>query len=257
MIKLDNVVFSYSGCAVLRGLSAEFEPGQLCAVVGPNGCGKTTLIRLMARLCRPEDGRLSLDGREYAEYGRKSFARMIALLPQQRPIPSITARDLVSHGRFPYLELSRRLSKEDKAAVERALEETGTAAFAERNLQELSGGERQKVYLAMLLAQDTPYILLDEPTTYLDISGQFAIMENLRRMSDGGKCVVAVLHDLSLALRYADRVLAMENGEIRAYARAEDIVESGVLDKIFGVECAAVSHMGQLEYIIRPAKNKL
>ncbi len=107
------------------------------------------------------------------------------------------------------------------------------------------------------MAQDTPFILLDEPTTYLDISGQFEIMEILRRMSDGGKCVVAVLHDLSLALRYADRVLAMENGEIRAYARAEDIVESGVLDKIFGVECAAVSHMGQLEYIIRPAKNKL
>lgn len=252
MIQLDDLTFSYSGQAVLHRISASFTPGKLYAVLGPNGSGKTTLIRLMSRLLLPGSGSLCLDGKPYASYGRKEFARQLALLPQTRPIPAISVEDLVSHGRFPYLGLSRTPGKADQAAVVRAMEAVNVQAFASRDLRQLSGGERQRVYLALLLAQDTRYVLLDEPTTYLDASAQFAVMENLKRMSQNGKCVITVLHDLNLALRFCDELCILNQGRLAASGTPEAMVDGGILDKVFSVHCRCVAVDGIKEYIIRP-----
>lgn len=252
MIQLDDLNFSYGGRAVLHNLSAAFSPGKLYAVLGPNGSGKTTLIRLLSRLLQPDSGSLTLDGKSYACYGRKEFARQLALLPQARPIPAISVQDLVSHGRFPYLGLSRTPGKDDLDAVERAMAAVNVQAFAGRDLRQLSGGERQRVYLALLLAQDTRYVLLDEPTTYLDASAQFSVMENLKCMSQDGKCVIAVLHDLNLALSFADEICLLDQGRIAAFGAPEALVEQGVLDRVFSIRCRSVVVDGIKEYIIRP-----
>ena len=252
MIQLDDLNFSYGGRTVLHNLSAAFSPGKLYAVLGPNGSGKTTLIRLLSRLLLPDSGSLTLDGKSYESYGRKEFARQLALLPQTRPIPAISVQDLVSHGRFPYLGLSRTPGKDDLDAVERAMAAVNVQAFAGRDLRQLSGGERQRVYLALLLAQDTRYVLLDEPTTYLDASAQFSVMENLKCMSQDGKCVIAVLHDLNLALSFADEICLLDQGRIAAFGAPEALVEQGVLDRVFSIRCRSVVVDGIKEYIIRP-----
>ena len=252
MIQLDDLNFSYGGRTVLHNISAAFSPGKLYAVLGPNGSGKTTLIRLLSRLLQPDSGSLTLDGKSYACYGRKEFARQLALLPQARPIPAISVQDLVSHGRFPYLGLSRTPGKDDLDAVERAMAAVNVQAFAGRDLRQLSGGERQRVYLALLLAQDTRYVLLDEPTTYLDASAQFSVMENLKCMSQDVKCVIAVLHDLNLALSFADEICLLDQGRIAAFGAPEALVEQGVLDRVFSIRCRSVVVDGIKEYIIRP-----
>lgn len=251
MIQLDDLNFSYGGKAVLRNISAAFTPGKLYAVLGPNGSGKTTLIRLLSRLLLPDSGTLSLNGKSYASYGRKEFARQLALLPQTRPIPAISVQDLVSHGRFPYLGLSRTPGKDDQDAVTRAMAAVDVQDFAGRDLRQLSGGERQRVYLALLLAQNTPYVLLDEPTTYLDASAQFSVMEILKRMSQDGKCVIAVLHDLNLALSFCDDICLLHQGRVAAFGAPEELVEHGVLDSVFSIRCCSVMVDGVKEYIIR------
>ena len=252
MIQLDDLCFSYGGRTVLHNISAAFSPGKLYAVLGPNGSGKTTLIRLLSRLLLPDSGSLTLDEKSYTCYGRKEFARQLALLPQTRPIPAISVQDLVSHGRFPYLGLSRTPGRADIEAVNRAMAAVNVQAFAGRDLRRLSGGERQRVYLALLLAQDTRYVLLDEPTTYLDASAQFSVMENLKRMSQDGKCVIAVLHDLNLALSFSDEICLLNQGHIAAFGAPEALVEQGVLDRVFSIRCRSVMVEGVKEYFIRP-----
>lgn len=249
MIEVKDVSFSYDKEPVLKNVSLALAPGKFYAVVGPNGSGKTTLIRLLSRLSRPDSGQLFLDGRSYAEFERRDFARQLAMLPQSRPVPAISVRELASHGRFPHLPMSRKLSAEDRKIVERALREAGAEGLARRSVKELSGGQRQRAYLAMLLAQDTPYVLLDEPTTYLDVSAQFGVMDTLQQMSRSGKCVAAVLHDLSLALQYCDELIVMEQGRLCASAPPKALVDSGVLDRVFNIRCVSLAFEGKTEYV--------
>ena len=249
MIEVKDVSFSYDKEPVLKNVSLALAPGKFYAVVGPNGSGKTTLIRLLSRLSRPDSGQLFLDGRCYAEFERRDFARQLAMLPQSRPVPAISVRELASHGRFPHLPMSRKLSAEDRKIVERALREAGAEGLARRSVKELSGGQRQRAYLAMLLAQDTPYVLLDEPTTYLDVSAQFGVMDTLQQMSRSGKCVAAVLHDLSLALQYCDELIVMEQGRLCASAPPKALVDSGVLDRVFNIRCVPLAFEGKTEYV--------
>lgn len=248
MIELKNLSFSYGDEPLLSSLSARFEEGGFYGLIGPNGSGKTSLIRLMARQLQPLSGKLFLDGEAYAGFSRRGFARRVAVLPQTRPIPDIPVRELVSHGRFPHLELSRKLAREDEEIVTAAMESLGVLPLAGRELKSLSGGERQKVYLAMLLAQQAGHLLLDEPTSFLDISAAFSLMESLKELKGDGKCVITVLHDLSLAMEYCDKLLVLDKGGEHCFLPPYELCCSGVFERVFKVRCI---HSGGY-YTFRP-----
>ncbi|MCI8622045.1 MAG: ABC transporter ATP-binding protein [Provencibacterium sp.] len=235
MIEFQAVSAGYEGRAVLRRISLQVRQGEVLTVIGPNGCGKSTLLRAAARQLPLMEGSIRLNGREIGSFGRTEFARAAAFLPQARSLPAITVQALVSHGRYPYLGLSRRLRAGDREAIRRAMEQTGVDGWAGRELRALSGGERQRVYIAMALAQGTEAILLDEPTTYLDMRHQFEILELIRRLAGEGKAVLMVLHDLGHALRYSDRVALMEEGRIAACAAPRELAESGQIDRVFRI----------------------
>lgn len=235
MIEFRHVTAGYGGAPVVRDVSFLIPRGTVAALIGPNGCGKTTLLRAAARQLPLYEGEVLLDGRPISEYGRREFARRASFMPQVRAVPSISVRTLVSHGRFPHLGLSRQLRPADRAAVDRAMEDTGVAAWADRDLRELSGGERQRVYLAMALAQETDVIFLDEPTTYLDLGRQFEVLDLVGALNARGKTVVMVLHDLAQALGYSRQVILMEQGRLVLCADPEALFESGKIDEVFGV----------------------
>ena len=249
MMEVKNVSFSYGRTPCLSSVDLCFEPGKLYAVIGPNGSGKTTLIRLLSGLAKPKTGSLLLDGKAYSDFGRKEFARKTALLPQGRNTPNTSVFDLVACGRYPWLDLSKRLTEEDINVVQSALTVTDTARFADRNVKTLSGGQRQRVYMAMLYAQDTPYVLLDEPSTHLDIAGGFDIMEQLVQMKQSGKCVITVLHDLNMAMKYADALILMHHGEAVLFSGPETLIQSGLLEVAFRVKCTPVYLDGETEYV--------
>lgn len=249
MIEVKNVSFAYGKALALRQISLTLKPGKLYAVIGPNGSGKTTLMKLLSAQAKPAEGVLLLDGKPYQSFGRKAFAQQVALLPQGRNIPDISVYDLVSCGRYPYLDVTRQMTEADTANVAAALKVTDTEQLAERNVKRLSGGERQRVYMAMLCAQNTPYVLLDEPASHLDLSHQFQIMQMLEQMKSAEKCVVTVLHELPLALKYADEIILVSKGRMISAADPKETVESGNLGRVFGVECHPVELAGQREYI--------
>ena len=235
MFELQRAAVGYDGTPILQNVSFTVHAGQITTLVGTNGCGKTTLLKAIARQLPLLDGQILLQGRSIRTYGRKEFARAVAFMPQVRNIPEISVRGLVSHGRFPYLGLSRQMTSKDRAAVEQAMQSAGVARWADRDLRELSGGERQRVYVAMALAQGGDAILLDEPTTYLDVAAQFELLELLRKLADQGKTVVLVLHDLAQALQYSDRVAVLAEGKLAAFDAPQQLFEQKILDEIFGV----------------------
>lgn len=235
MFELQHVAVGYDAQPVLQDVSFTAQDGQITALVGTNGCGKTTLLKAIARQLPLQQGQILLQGRSIQSYERKEFARAAAFMPQVRNIPEITVRGLVSHGRFPYLGLSRQMTTKDRAAVEKAMQVTGVARWADRDLRELSGGERQRVYLAMALAQGGDTILLDEPTTYLDVAAQFELLELLQGLAGQGKAVLLVLHDLAQALQYSDRVAVLAQGKLAAFDTPANLFSSRILDGIFGV----------------------
>lgn len=235
MFELRNVAVGYDRTPLLQNISFTAQNGQVTALVGTNGCGKTTLLKAIARQLPLLEGQILLQGRPVQDYDRKEFARAVAFMPQVRNIPEITVRGLVSHGRFPYLGLSRQMTAKDRTAVEQAMEATGVARWADRDLRELSGGERQRVYLAMALAQGGETILLDEPTTYLDVAAQFELLELLRNLAAQGKTVLLVLHDLAQALQYSDQVAVLSRGKLAAYDTPSHLFARKLLDEIFGV----------------------
>ena len=235
MLELRGITAGYGGTPVLREVSFTVPKGSLTALIGPNGCGKTTLLRAAARQLPLLAGEILLDGRPVSSYGRTEFARKAAFMPQVRSVPAITAGALVAHGRFPHLGFSRRLRLEDRAAVQAAMEATGVADWANRDLRALSGGERQRVYLAMALAQDTDLILLDEPTTYLDPGRQFELLDLIASLPGRGKTVVMALHDLSHALRYSTQLLLLEQGRLVQRGTPEELYAGGQLDRVFGI----------------------
>ncbi len=249
MMEARNVSFAYGKTRTLHEISLTLKPGKLYAVVGPNGSGKTTLIKLLSAQGKPAEGALFLDEKPYKAFRRKEFAKQVALLPQGRNTPDISVYDLVCCGRYPYLDITRKMTEADRESVAAALRATDTEQLAERNVKRLSGGERQRVYMAMLYAQNTPYVLLDEPTTHLDISYQFQIMRTLEQMKSEGKCVVAVLHELSLALKYADEIILLSGGRLVSAADPKETIAGGSLRHVFGVECYAVEGKGKREYV--------
>ena len=234
MLEIKHLTAGYGGKNVLQNLSFTIPAGKVTAVVGPNGCGKSTLLKVLAGIL-PGQGDLQLQGQNLNHLSSRQRAQKIAYLPQNRPVPEITAGRLVLHGRFPYLSYPRRYRREDNAAAEAAMARLGILDLKDRELTSLSGGQRQKVYLAMVLAQETAVVLLDEPNIYLDIAHQLQLMTLARLLAAEGKAVVLVLHDLAMALETADHLAVMENGTLLCQGDAETVFASGALQQAFGV----------------------
>lgn len=234
MIRFENIRGGYAGRQVLQGVSLTVPKGKITALVGPNGCGKTTLLRMACGLNTPSEGRVLIEGRSLEQYKRRELARLLAILPQTRETPALTVERLAAYGRYPHMSLGSRLSSRDRERVEEALREAGVWELRERELRSLSGGERQRAYIAMALAQDSQALLLDEPTTYLDIGQKKEVMELARRLNARGKTILAVLHDLSLAFSCSDYVAVMAEGELKAFGTPEEV--SARTAEIFGVK---------------------
>lgn len=232
----------YGDRTVLADLDVVVPDGSFTVIVGPNACGKSTLLRTLSRLLRPQHGAVLLDGRDVAGYGGKEFAREVGLLPQQSIAPDgITIIDLVARGRFPYQKLFRQWTEADQRAVDYALQVTRLTELSTRPVEALSGGQRQRVWIAMVLAQETPIVLLDEPTTFLDIAHQIQLLDLCRELNRGtGRTVVAVLHDLNHAFRYADHLIAMRDGAVVAAGPPREIVTAELVQKVFDLGCRVI-----------------
>lgn len=242
MIKTSDLSFSYGKRKIIDGIELSFSEGELCALLGKNGAGKTTLLRLLAGLECPCGGKICLDGRDYSSYRARDFAKRVGFFAQTRPIPQMRVFDYVAYGRYPHTDILFRLSKEDRRAIEEALASTSMQSFEERGLETLSGGEQRLVYLAQLIAQGATHLLLDEPTAFADAKNSFIITDILREQTRKGKCAVAVMHDIPLALSCFDRVIVLHEGKIIADAAPDEAVRSGAIGRAFGVGCEKTEH---------------
>lgn len=232
----DTITLRYDERTISRELSVTIPDGAFTVIVGPNACGKSTLLRALSRLLAPAEGQVILDGRSLRDLPPKEVARRLGLLPQSSSAPEgITVADLVARGRYPHQSFLRQWSKADEEAVIRAMEATRVAELSGRLMHELSGGQRQRVWIAMVLAQETPILLLDEPTTFLDIAHQIELMELLADLNAAGRTIVAVLHDLNQACRYATHLIAMKNGAVLAEGQPSSIVTEQLVEEVFGL----------------------
>ncbi len=241
-LRAQDLTLGYAETDIVSHLDVQLPPGRITVIVGANACGKSTLLRGLARLLKPRSGGVLLDGRDVSDMRSIDVAKVIGLLPQTPVAPDgITVADLVGRGRYPHQGWFRQWKPEDDEAVQAALEATGTAELAERRISELSGGQRQRVWVAMALAQDTDLVLLDEPTTYLDINHQVELLDLLTDLNrTHGKTIVIVLHDLNLACRYADHIIAMKKGQIVCQGTPVDVIDSAVVTDVFGLTCDVV-----------------
>lgn len=241
-LRADNLTLGYERKIIARDLSVDIPDGELTVIIGPNACGKSTLLRALSRLMRPDQGRVWLDGKTINSYATKDVARRLGLLPQSSTAPGdISVADLVARGRYPHQKLFSRWSADDQRAVTQAMQDTGVIELADRPVDTLSGGQRQRVWIAMVLAQQTPLLLLDEPTTWLDIAHQIDLLELLRELNrSSGHTLVVVLHDLNHACRYASHLVAMRDGRIVAQGAPAAIVTAQLVEQVFGLRCVII-----------------
>ncbi|MFE3317189.1 ABC transporter ATP-binding protein [Nocardia sp. NPDC059195] len=239
----DAVSLGYGERVIVDELSLDIAPGVVTTVIGPNGCGKSTLLKSLGRLLRPRAGQVVLDGKAISSMKTKDVARVIGMLPQTPVAPEgLTVADLVARGRHPHQSWLRQWSADDETEVAAALAQTGIADLADRTLDELSGGQRQRAWISMALAQGTDILLLDEPTTYLDLAHSLEVLDLVDRLhAEYGRTVVMVLHDLNLAIRYSDELVVMRAGKIVARGKPADIVTAELLAAVFGLEATVLT----------------
>lgn len=251
-LRTENATLAWDNHVISQDLSVAIPRGAFTAIIGPNGCGKSTLLKSFARILKPTAGGVFLGDCDVNTMPSKGVAKQLALLPQSTVTPpDITVAELVRRGRYPHQSLLRPWSAEDSRAVEAALEATNVAGLGEQRVTELSGGQRQRVWLAMVLAQNTPMLLLDEPTTYLDISHQYALLELAKALvTQLNRTVVAVLHDLQQAVRYADHLIVMKDGAVIAEGKPIDVVTSELIQDVFGI--AVTVHLLDGQVVIVP-----
>jgi iron complex transport system ATP-binding protein len=241
-LSAENVTLAYDQRVIARQLSVEIPDNSFTVIVGPNACGKSTLLRALSRMLKPTEGRVLLDGQVIQSMPAKKVARTLGLLPQSSIAPDgITVGDLVGRGRYPHQGILRQWSSEDERVVQESMTQTGVAELADRYVDELSGGQRQRVWIAMALAQQTPLLLLDEPTTYLDIQHQIDVLDLCAELhEEQGRTLVAVLHDLNHAARYATHLIALREGAVIAEGAPSDIVTAELVEEVFGLRCQVI-----------------
>jgi len=241
-LRAEGLRLAYEERVVVDGLSVDIPDGAFTVIVGPNACGKSTLLRALARLLRPTRGTVLLDGADIHRRPARQVARTLGLLPQSAVAPDgITVAELVGRGRYPHQGLLRQWSRSDERVVAEAMAATGVTALADRPVDELSGGQRQRVWIAMALAQQTPLLLLDEPTTYLDIAHQIEVLDLCARLhEEQGRTLVAVLHDLHQAARYATHLVALRDGRVVAAGEPRRILTAELVEEVFGLPCRVI-----------------
>ncbi|WP_110589534.1 ABC transporter ATP-binding protein [Microbacterium suaedae] len=236
-----DITIGYDGRSISQQLSVEIPADSFTVIIGPNACGKSTLLRALSRLIAPSAGRVILDGADILSYKTKEVSRRLGLLPQSSLAPDgITVADLVARGRAPHQGFLRQWSRDDERAVAAAMRVTSTTDLSARLVDELSGGQRQRVWVALALAQETDLLLLDEPTTFLDIAHQIDLLELFTDLHEQGRTLVAVLHDLNQAARYGTHLIAMRDGEVVATGAPEEVITEELVEHVFGLRCRVV-----------------
>ncbi|EPS2709026.1 iron-enterobactin ABC transporter ATP-binding protein [Cronobacter turicensis] len=238
----EALTLGYGDFRVADRLNVAIPDGKFTAIIGPNGCGKSTLLRTLSRLMKPLGGQVRLDGEAIQHFATKEVARRVGLLAQNASAPGdITVAELVARGRYPHQPLFTRWRDEDERAVQKAMAATGVTALADQSVDTLSGGQRQRAWIAMVLAQETSILLLDEPTTWLDISHQIDLLELLCALNrEQGYTLAAVLHDLNQACRYANHLIALRDGKIIAEGAPSEIVDAALIEAIYGLRCMII-----------------
>ena len=242
-LHVKDVSVGYGERTVLDALNVDIKRGAVTSIVGPNGCGKSTLLRTMSRLLNPTKGEIVLDGKSIHDIPTRKLATQLGLLPQTPIAPDgIVVADLVGRGRTPHQGILGRWSQQDYDIVAEALETTGISDLAERSIDELSGGQRQRVWIAMALAQRTETLLLDEPTTYLDVKHQLDVLDLLTELNrDRGTTIVMVLHDLNLAARYSDELVAVSGGKVFAHGHPREVITKENVKSVFGIDSVIIT----------------
>ncbi|TQC49252.1 ABC transporter ATP-binding protein [Rhodococcus sp. WS4] len=239
----EHLSLGYGDRVVVDNLDLAVKTGVITTVIGPNGCGKSTLLRALGRLLKPRNGSVLLDGKAIGSMRTKDVARTLGMLPQAPVAPEgLTVADLVARGRHPHQSWLRQWSSDDEGEVAEALALTGVSDLADRPVDQLSGGQRQRAWISMALAQGTDILLLDEPTTYLDLAHSIEVLDLVDRMHEElGRTVVMVLHDLNLAIRYSDQLIVMRDGTIVAAGAPTDIISAELLLEVFGLDAAVIA----------------
>lgn len=254
MLEIKKLHGGYAGKEVLRDVSFQAQPGQITMILGPNGCGKSTLLKSICGIVPVRSGEILLDGEDLLHLPPNRIAQKAAYLAQNKQVPDITVGRLVLHGRFPYLQYPRRYRQIDHQIARKAMERMHILDLADTPLSQLSGGQQQKAYIAMALTQDTEVVLLDEPTTYLDIAHQLQVLRQAGELADAGKCVLMVIHDLCYGMEVADHVVLMQNGTVVMDGTPEEVYESGALDRVFGIHVTRVTAEGKDFYLCGEGK---
>lgn len=236
MLELKNVCSAYGKKQILHNVSNGFEKGQITSIIGPNGCGKSTLLKTIIGALPIIQGDIFIDQKSISNMKSKYIAQRVAYMSQGRNVPDMTVGQLVLHGRFAHLNYPRVYSEKDKQIATLAMRQSGVDHLAGKMMGTLSGGMRQNAYIAMTLAQDTDYILADEPTTYLDVYNQLQLMKTLKKLANDGKGIIVVMHDIALAMQYSDKIVVMKDGKFTESGTPENIFNSGIVNHAFGVE---------------------
>jgi iron complex transport system ATP-binding protein len=238
----NNIVAGYDNKIIINGIDVTIPKNKISVIIGANACGKSTLLKTLARLIKPVSGEITLDGKKIGTMPSKKLAQILGLLPQSPVVPEgIIVSDLVARGRFPYQTFLKGMGKKDYEAVEEALEIMGITELANRSVDELSGGQRQRVWIAMALAQQTDILLLDEPTTFLDITYQIEILDLLTDLNrKKGTTIVMVLHDINLSARYADYIFAVNKGNLISKGTPSEVITEGLIRQVFDLECTVI-----------------